>query len=1009
MILTTNQVVNQETCPAPIDIIQEIIALTDEHGSASRFGSFSGAIYDTAWLSMISKVTSGHQSPLFPECFNYLLTSQQEDGAWGATASQVDGILNSLAGLLALATRRRSNQIGSLESSSLDWRIERSYLAIRDLLQDWDVNQSVHVGFEILVPSLLRQLESFDIHFDFPGHSTLMHLHDQKLRKFDFTLVYSTESTTLLHSLEAFVGLVDFDRVGHHCSEASGIFGSPAATAAYLINAAAWDDRAEIYLRTVVVANGKAGAVPSAYPTCLFEISWTLSTLLAPGLLSHQLTETEKERLGELLEDTLNQQAGVIGFAPGVLEDADDTARALMALQYLGKSTNPDRMIERFQTDSYFRTYSLEGSPSFSANCNVLISLLGYSGISGYQHHVEKAITFLLKAEESGPISDKWNLSPQYCRMLFVQALLSLLDRYNSNCLASLPTTIIYEQVPGSICRLLGQTLSTQKSDGSWADSVEITAYSLLTIAHCLSFPWTADLKGQLNDSISRGRKYLYTEYSTTNKLDYLWIEKVSYRSTFLYSTYCSAALNIDVIEYSWNSTIIDCFTLPSGVSKQMGYLFSNLPLFLKSKPASNDLVLIEAGQVSKRLKKSRDILFTRDDIPMTADKYIEFIPMIWVACNHKSGHILSANIVWEMVLLSLLNFQVDEYMESVVARIAESEISMLLALLERECDMTSGLSATVDAMTHDRDSSAPRKRQKRTWDEANNAQSDLPEQSTVARALTALSQFIKHVTQHKSLLQSPTSVRQEIAREVYRFLVAHIIHNQDNVLLAKSKSIGATDGLRYGGNERSYLEWVRSTASDDTSCPFSFLFFTSLISERGRNCFAGTRADYLSKCLCRHLATMCRQYNDYGSAKRDAEENNLNSLDFPEFQSYTNHAERSCEVSGSGLANGSGLMNGFDAPSARLTDRTGALEAVHNKRRSSESRVKDSIQTSAKDDLMAIAEFERSCMQLAMKTLIQISPAATTHKLQVFIDVTDMFGQIYVQKDIASRVKNAP
>ena len=104
-------------------------------------------------------------------------------------------------------------------------------------------------------------------------------------------------STTLPHSMEAFVGLVDFDRVGHHRSEDAGIFGSPAATAAYLINITTWYDRAERYLKIMISANGMTGAVPSAYPTCLFEISWTLPTLLAPGLLSRQLTDAENETL----------------------------------------------------------------------------------------------------------------------------------------------------------------------------------------------------------------------------------------------------------------------------------------------------------------------------------------------------------------------------------------------------------------------------------------------------------------------------------------------------------------------------------------------------------------------------------------------------------------------------------------------------------------------------------------------------------------------------------------
>ena len=1003
MIPGTDQVVSRKTCPPPIDIIQDIVALNDESGSASRFGSFSGGVYDTAWLSMVSKFDLGLRSPLFPDCFNYLLASQQDDGAWGATASQVDGITNSLAGLLALATRRRSKRPDSLESSSLSWRIERSRSAIQCLLQDWNVSQSVQVGFEILVPSLLRQLKSFDIHFDFPGHSTLMQLHNQKLRKFDPTLVYSTKSTTLLHSLEAFVGLVDFDRVGHHCSEASGIFASPAATAAYLINAAAWDYRAERYLKMVVTASGKTGAVPSAYPTCLFELSWALSTLL-PILLPSQPTETEQESLGQVFKKPLYHQDGVCGFAPGILEDADDTARALMVLQCLGKPMSPDRMIERFQTDKYFRTYRLEGSPSFSANCHVLIALLGYSDIGEYQDHIEKALTFLLEAEESDPIVDKWNLSPQYCRMLFMQALLSVLDKHNSGCLESIPATMIYERIPGSICRLLGQTLSTQENNGSWAESLEITAYSILTIAHCLSFPWTTDLKGQMVDSILQGRQYLHNEYGATDKVDYLWVEKVSYRSSLLHSTYCSAALNIDIKKYNWSSAIIDCFSL-SDVRKPMGYLISTIPLFQKSKLASVDLVLIEAGQISKRLRKFRDVLFSRDDIPMTADKYVDFIPMIWVACVHRSGHILSASVVWEMVLLSLLNFQVDEYMESVVARIADSELPMLAKLLKRACVGTSGPSITaVDATTYDWNLISPEGSQEMNWDEAKNVQNDLPEHSALTQAVKALSQFTQHVTQHWSVLQSPKSMQQELARETHNFLVAHIIHNQDNALLTKSKSTRAKDGLQHVTNERTYLKWVRSTASDDTSCPFSFLFFASLISGRGRNCFEGVRASYLSKSLCGHLATMCRQYNDFGSAKRDAEECNLNSLDFPEFQNITSHMDGFCTADPSVPANAS------DAPSARLADTNGALEAIGEKDdlSSSENKVKDSVRPSAKDNLMAIADFERSCMQLAMKNLTQIVPPTTIRKLQVFIDVTEMFGQIYVQKDIASRVKNS-
>lgn len=55
---------------------------------------------------------------------------------------------------------------------------------------------------------------------------------------------------------------------------------SPASTAAYLMNATPWDEEAEMYLRKAVKDGpGKGnGAVPSAFPTPIFEISWVRPT-----------------------------------------------------------------------------------------------------------------------------------------------------------------------------------------------------------------------------------------------------------------------------------------------------------------------------------------------------------------------------------------------------------------------------------------------------------------------------------------------------------------------------------------------------------------------------------------------------------------------------------------------------------------------------------------------------------------------------------------------------------
>jgi hypothetical protein len=976
-------------CPSPNDIIADIVALDDGGAEAPlrHFGSFSGAIYDTAWLSMVTKEEQGQSRNLFPECFEYLLASQQKNGVWGYNSAQIDVILNSLAALLALATRQNSTSPQSPESDSLHERIERGQAAVQAVLQSWVVQDSVHVGFEILVPSMLNQLSTWNITFDFPGYSTLMKLHKTKMQKFKPETVYSTQSTTLLHSLEALVGVIDFDRVGHHCKNDTGIFGSPSATAAYLIYSTTWDQKAESYLRTVVSSTGGTGHVPSAYPTCLFELSWSLSTLLTPRISSRTLTVREKDRLALRFERVLKAQSGVVGFTSGVLEDADDTARSLMALQCLGKSQSARRLIEMFQTTDHFRTYRLEGSPSFSANCNVLLALLGEAEGELDQESIAKALTFLLELEESGPIHDKWNMSAHYPRMLFVQVSVLILEKHNAGHVENLSSKGFIERISEAICRLLSQTLSDQKPNGSWDDSLEITSYNIITLGYVLSLPWGAMLKDQLRESMRQGQDYVRAKYSNPDKTDFLWIEKVSYQSLLLHSVYCSAALHFHVVEVPWISSIVDSFTLPQGSLKKTRYLISSIPLFQGVKFASLEVVLVEARLMTAQLNLSRNSLFSRSNIPMTADKYLEFIPMIWVTCNHKNGQILSYKTMWEMVLLSLLNFQIDEYMESVVARMPQADTLLLMELLKHQ--FKSGSIAATDSYFNFANGSSH-------GDE--NPPSDLLEDTQVHEAFKTLSRFMQHITQHWSLTRSPAIVQQEMAVEIYNFIYAHNIHNRDNALLATRKAgKGASDTNSQPQmlQEQRYIQWARGTASDDTSCPFSFSFFACLISKPGKHCFAGPRAQYFSQSLCRHLATMCRQYNDYGSATRDAEEGNVNSFDFPDF----------CDL-GNGRENG---VVGTDS-SANAAESVGdASEAQRpTKRRRHNATNGDNEKTrtsSAKDSLMALAEFERAGMELAKERLSSEVPRSCMEQLQVFIDVTDMFGQIYVHKDIASRV----
>lgn len=95
--------------------------------------------------------------------------------------------------------------------------------------------------------------------------------------------------------------------------------------------------------------------------------------------------------------------------------------------------------------------------------------------------------------------------------------------------------------------------------------------------------------------------------------------------------------------------------------------------------------------------------------------------------------------------------------------------------------------------------------------------------------------------------------------------------------------------------------------------------------------------------------------YNDYGSVTRDEKEQNLNSVNFPEFCS-----------TGDGIAD----------------------------------------ITAKKAALLELAKYEHDCLERALDRLRDHIDGHSINVLQMFCNVTDTFGQIYVLKDIGTHTK---
>ncbi|THC87203.1 hypothetical protein EYZ11_013351 [Aspergillus tanneri] len=294
----------------------------------------------------------GNTLPLFPECFQVLLDFQESDGSWCSSISELDGIINTAAALLALQSRLSVTH--QPLRGDLELRCHKARGALLSMLREWNVDASDdRVGFEVILPAVLKLLEKHGITFDFPARMTVQTMHEQKVATL-YTALRGQEQVSLVHSLEAFVGELNYDEIKHMRSAYGDMMASPSSTAAYLMHSSKWDDVAEGYLRKALShtsATQVTGSVPNVFPTTIFEIAWTVSTLLDAGFTMDELGLERLHAVRTYLVEAIANMNGVVSFDP------DDSAVALSTLQILGEHVDLQPMFKRFEGSDHFITF----------------------------------------------------------------------------------------------------------------------------------------------------------------------------------------------------------------------------------------------------------------------------------------------------------------------------------------------------------------------------------------------------------------------------------------------------------------------------------------------------------------------------------------------------------------------------------------------------------------------------------------------------------------------------
>lgn len=558
--------------------------------------------------------------------------------------------------------------------------------------------------------------------------------------------------------------------------------------------------------------------------------------------------------------------------------------------------------------------------------------------------------------------------------MLLSQALVKLLQVWDNNLLGELPEDLVCEQIPILLFQILVHTLQKQTHDGSWrfkSTSRETTAYAVLTLKALSSIPWLSHFQDRIQGAITRGSAHLVLKYDLWNHYEHIWVAKVTYALPPLARAYIVAALCAGT-SYNWGAKAKSLVTVSHEKVQKMAKFFSTLPMFSRDELWALEADVFLGYLYQPQLLRVSSSVFQLQE---NADhKYFEYIPFTWIATNRMNNNPISNNTLWEMMRISVLIYQLDEFMETLFSRGREPEsIALARQLVEelfqsKECELGAGseVPTTIDHSSNGRNGSI---------------RSCTQPDPTSGHAKAVLQSFTSCILQHPAVLQSPDHVRKQLQRELRTGILAHLDHEEDNARYCARDRAHAIPGLLptssqpipFASARTSYYSWVRNTSADNTQTPSIFTFFSCLIAPPGESFFRGVRQHYFSSALCRHLANLCREYNDYGSIARDQAEGNLNSLDFPEFH-------ETCEIPVD-QENGNG---------------------VHEQGRD---------QDAMKMDLFSIAEYERECLDHATTRLSAEMRGDQrgewkAEALKVFINTVDLYGQIYIARDISSRVR---
>lgn len=286
-------------------------------------------------------------------------------------------------------------------------------------------------------------------------------------------------------------------------------------------------------------------------------------------------------------------------------------------------------------------------------------------------------------------------------------------------------------------------------------------------------------------------------------------------------------------------NTLWKLSNVPYEKIEKLAKFYQAMPIFNKVDPWKIQAWLVEGYLFKSELLCRCPEIFARK---ATTDLYLDYIPFSLTAANGLGNFGLSAQILLDLMTVSVVIFHTDEFFDGIVKDHDLSDLRTVLSLPGNCRDILVRLQAC-----------------------------DRP----VHQQLSTLLQF---VLEFPRIQDAGKNEKAQLDTELKAYLLASVHQCEDNDRFRKQFSTDV-----YLSPASSYIKWVRTTAVEHGSWQYAFAFLMCLQS-RHSHFELDVETRYIVQDCVSRLSTLARMHNDYGSITRDRKEANLNSIFFPEF-----------------------------------------------------------------------------------------------------------------------------